>query len=751
MIGTNLESPGLVMHLRVSTKKRNGQTYRYVQFVESYRRGDGVPAHKVVASLGKLSDQEICNLRLALKASREGKALILPDVEQAEHWRARVIANLRYLDVAVVQEMWRRWKLPDLFNRLIPQKHEAIAPSAVIAALVAHRCTDPGSKLYAQRWFPRTALPELLHVPVEQFGNTRIHRVLDSLDRIDSALQADLADRYQRKEGVFATLFMDVTDAWFAGRGPEMAERNRTKEGLRNKHKVGIVLVCNEHGYPLRWQVVPGKRREPLCMQEMLSLIQDEAWLGDIPLVCDRAMGQAGSVAKLVESGVRFLTASCRPEISSYTDAIPYEAFLKLSPIGSEITRKGEMETAARLAEEVGLKKVDDLLYVHDLGVCERKLLFDRPKNEYSGATWDPDELEGGASFIALARIFQDRLNKKEFRSKSELAEKEGLTRARVTQVMNTIKIDRELQERILRGEFGYVSERLLRDCVKLDTEVAQRELLEENAKIMRPRRDSNVLKPPRRMGRQSVKLRLVAYFNPQMFVEQRASLSQRRKRVEDFVENLNSQLCLHDSRREKENVHRQVLRELGRWKLISAFDVRVVTKRDRKAERSHLRVDLRLNEEQWKRRLRFAGFVLLVGHPDLPHDGEEIVRLYREKDTVEKDFQTIKDVVKLRPLYHHTDAKVRAHVTLCMLALLIERSIERRLKRSGMATTAAACFEELRECHLNQVESELADEPTYAMTDPTQEQLAILRSLRMKSLIDPEEVAERLTPRRAG
>lgn len=220
----------LVMHLRISTKKRNGQIYRYVQFAESYRREDGVPAHKVVANLGRLSDQEIANLRLALKASREGKAIVLPDVQQAERWRARVIANLRYLDVAVVQEMWRRWKLPDLFNRLIPQKNEAIAPSAVIAALVAHRCTDPGSKLYAQRWFPRTALPELLDVPVEQFGNTRIHRVLDGLDRVDGALQADLADRYQRKEGVFAAIFMDVTDTWFAGRGPEMAERNRTKE-----------------------------------------------------------------------------------------------------------------------------------------------------------------------------------------------------------------------------------------------------------------------------------------------------------------------------------------------------------------------------------------------------------------------------------------------------------------------------------------------------------------------------------------
>ena len=737
------------MHLRLSTKKQNGQVYRYAQLVESYRRPDGLPAHKILASLGQLSDKEISNLRLALKASREGKALILPESAQDSQWQAKIIANLRYLDVAVVQEMWRRWNLPRLFNRLLPKGLDAIAPSLVISALVAHRCTDPGSKLYAQRWFPRTALPELLGVDVEQFGNTRIHRVLDSLDRVDDALQADLPSRYQRKEGVFATIFMDVSDAWFSGRGPDLAERDRTKEGFRNKHKVGIVLVCNEHGYPLRWKVVPGKQRDPVCMEDMLLQIQDAEWIGETPLVCDRGMGRAKSIAKLVESRVRFLTATTRTEIASYTDAIPYEAFLALSPVGSEITSAGEIEIAARTAEAAGLKKVDDFLYVYELGVCERTLSFQRPRLEYSGADWDPDALEGGASFIALARIFRDRINQKEFRNQSDLAKKVGLTRARVTQVMNTIKIDEELQERILRGDFGYVSERLLRDCVKYGTEAEQRRLLEESAKTVRPLRDSGRPRPPRRVGRQTVQLRLVAYFNPQMFVEQRANASKGRQRVEAHVADLNRRLQSSRSNHDKDRVQTEVRNLLARWKLLSVFEIRITTKRDPETKRPYWQVRLRFNEEEWKRRQRFAGFVLLIGHPELPHSDEEIVRLYREKDTVEKDFQTIKSVVKLRPLYHHTDGKVRAHITLCMLALLIERSIERRLKRSGLSRTAAACFEELRECHLNLVSSDHAPEPTYATTEVTQEQMAILRSLRMKDLIDPEEIAEHLRPRR--
>ncbi len=81
---------------------------------------------------------------------------------------------------------------------------------------------------------------------------------------------------------------------------------------------------------------------------------------------------------------------------------------------------------------------------------------------------------------------------------------------------------------------------------------------------------------------------------------------------------------------------------------------------------------------------------------PDIPRSGAELVQLYRDKDAVEKDFQTIKDVVKLRPVYHHTDPKVRAHVTLCILALLLERTLEQRLRRSSMPMTAPACFEQL-------------------------------------------------------
>ena len=92
------------MHLRL-VKARSGKSIRrYAQLVTSYRRDDGMPVHKVVANLGRLSDQQVHNMRLALEASRKGKPLILKE-PQALKWTARVLANLRYLDLAVALHM----------------------------------------------------------------------------------------------------------------------------------------------------------------------------------------------------------------------------------------------------------------------------------------------------------------------------------------------------------------------------------------------------------------------------------------------------------------------------------------------------------------------------------------------------------------------------------------------------------------------------------------------------------------------
>ena len=114
----------------------------------------------------------------------------------------------------------------------------------------AHDSTLRGTRLEMIRAevFPRTALPELLGVAPRHFPNTRIHRVLEKLDGIETELQDGLVRRYEQRDGIetelqdglvrryaqrdgiFATLFTDVSDVWFEGRG--LAELNWAVNGM---------------------------------------------------------------------------------------------------------------------------------------------------------------------------------------------------------------------------------------------------------------------------------------------------------------------------------------------------------------------------------------------------------------------------------------------------------------------------------------------------------------------------------------
>ena len=726
----------------VRTRVRSGKSFKvYTRLVESYRRPDGMPAQRVIANLGEMSELEFQNLKLALKASKQGRSVVLRD---APSWRSRITANLAYLDVAVALEMWRSWGLSGLLERLIPERKAAVGAADVVCALTMQRCVAPGSKLAAGRWFGRTALPELLAVEPEQFHNTRVHRVLDALDRVEGELQESLAKRYQYRDGAFATLFVDVSDAWFEGRGPDMAERARTKEGLRNRHKVAILLLCNERGYPVRWKTLPGRTKDHQALGELVEEIEAEPWVSGVPIVFDRAMGRAGSVARLWASGLRFVTAVARTEIRSYTDALPAEAFEQIAGADDDAERERQVAEAGRIAEAVGMQKVDERLYVLDLGVAGRRLRLESggPGAEDEA---EPEGLGSGPKWLARARKYRRLLAERQYGSQAELARQQGVSRARMSQVMALLRLDEELQRQVLAGRYGSISEVKLRQIAKLRTKAAQRRALADHSGGgRRPGRDRAA--PKARVV--EAKLRRVLYFNPQMLVDQRAVATRQRQEVEALIADLNRRLARRTKQATVDEVLAEVHGILASRSMLSVYDVRL-SERTRKG-RPHLAVELVLNEQAWSKRRSCDGFVLLVAHPDLPHSAAELVALYRAKDAVEKDFQTIESDLKLRPVFHRTDPKVRAHVTVCMLALLLERTLEQRLAQAGRPMSAGGFFELMSSVHLNLVATEPDQPPLSMATEADVEQRKLLELLGLDHLIDETERASHITARSA-
>ena len=735
------------MHLRTVMAGSGKVKRRYAQLVQSYRREDGVPAQRVVASLGALSDQEVHNLKLALEASRLGKALVLPS---GSRWRPRVSANLAYLDVAVALSLWQEWELPELLASLVPDRGAEVPFPAVVAALTVQRCVAPGSKLAFQRWLPCSALPELLGLDPAKVSNSRVHRVLVDLDKVEFKLQEGLARRYARRDGAFVTLFTDVSDAWFEGRGPDLAERSRTKEGLANRYKVGILLLCTERGYPLRWKALEGKARDTEALCDLVGEVESLSWVRGVPIVFDRAMGNATSVGRLLKSGLHFVTAVRRPEFGTYADegALPAAKLEDLRGSEDDDEQRKIMAEAARRVTQAGMQKVNDLLYVLDLGVVERAVRAE-PGPDETEVDIDPTSLSGGAAWLYKARQFRRKLRDKTFTTQSQIASSLGLTRARLTQIMTMLRLDEGLQIEVLRGRFGEIPAGTLRTIANLVGRERQRRALEDlnNAKVARAS-DSRHERTRQALERYTARLRVVAYFNPRMFVDQRTLGEQHRRLVEDYVVDLNRRLLRAPMRRSALSVHVELREELARWSMLSVYDFEVVEVKD--SGPTHLEVRLAFDEQVWARRKRQDGFLLLVAHPEIARDAAQLVQLYRDKDAIEKDFQTIKTDLRLRPVFHHTDPKVRAHISLCMLALLLERSLEQHLRQTASPMTAPACLEVLSSCHLNTLEATPTNELAYALTAPTTEQRAIIERLGLLRLLDEDDLVERLRPRSA-
>ena len=98
------------MNLHVSRVRRGATVYVYGQLVESYRREDGMPTQRVIANLGRMTEVEIRNMRVALEASRRGTRVVLDKRELPTGTRAaKPTHNLRYLDLAVLLALWRAW------------------------------------------------------------------------------------------------------------------------------------------------------------------------------------------------------------------------------------------------------------------------------------------------------------------------------------------------------------------------------------------------------------------------------------------------------------------------------------------------------------------------------------------------------------------------------------------------------------------------------------------------------------------
>jgi transposase len=75
----------------------------------------------------------------------------------------------------------------------------------------------------------------------------------------------------------------------------------------------------------------------------------------------------------------------------------------------------------------------------------------------------------------------------------------------------------------------------------------------------------------------------------------------------------------------------------------------------------------------------------------------QEAVAHYKELNEVERGFRSLKDPLGMRPIWHHANRRVKAHILVAALAFLMERMLERALQKAGVDFSPQAALEALK------------------------------------------------------
>ncbi|MDI6811028.1 MAG: transposase, partial [archaeon] len=119
----------------------------------------------------------------------------------------------------------------------------------------------------------------------------------------------------------------------------------------------------------------------------------------------------------------------------------------------------------------------------------------------------------------------------------------------------------------------------------------------------------------------------------------------------------------------------------------------------------------------------------------------EQIIRAYRGKSEIEKDFRRMKSpiIISVEPIYHWTDQKIRVHAFCCVLALMLLLLLKRKLHMAGVGLSLERIVEELLEIQLSVINFYDVKRKLYVLNDMNVEQKAmfdILDLMRYKKLV---------------
>jgi transposase len=319
------------MFLRRCERRKNGKRHTYWALVESIRTARG-SRQRTVAYLGELAHSEQNGwAQLGRKLDGQpppSRSLFDPphydDPADDEPVLVRLsgvrFERLRdFGDVWLALGLWRLLQLDRLLAKLMPIGREDVGWSDMAAILTLARFCEPASELHIEHtWYRRTALDELLGVPVEKVNTDRLYAALDMLLPHKEAIEKHLRERLGYLFDLQCDLLLyDVTSTYFEGEcaGNPLARRGYSRDSRPDCLQVCIGLVVTPEGIPLGYEVFAGNRHDSTTVEEVIAAMERKYGRARRVWVMDRGMVSEANLEYLREHGGSYIVGTPKSQL----------------------------------------------------------------------------------------------------------------------------------------------------------------------------------------------------------------------------------------------------------------------------------------------------------------------------------------------------------------------------------------------------------------------------------------------------
>ena len=327
------------MFLRANHRDKDGKRHTYWSLVETVRTADG-PRQRTLCHLGELNDSAqarwVKTIEVFNEAGERHQLKLFPsevapppdDAEVAQVLVQRVrLERTRQLGPALLGlALWRQLRLDAFFETQVDGAPADVPWSRIAAVLAINRLCAPGSELAIEaRWYPTTALDDLLHLPAGTVNDSRLYRTLDHLLPHKTALERHLTARYgELFAAEFDVLLYDLTSSYVEGAAAKnpMMRRGYSRDHRPDCLQVVLAVIVNVDGFPLSYETFDGNRADVTTLETVMRMVERKYGQARRVWVFDRGIVSDANLAAIRRRGGQYLVGTRRSTLRQVERAL---------------------------------------------------------------------------------------------------------------------------------------------------------------------------------------------------------------------------------------------------------------------------------------------------------------------------------------------------------------------------------------------------------------------------------------------